>query len=102
MACAFALAFAIGITIATGAHSQSPWPQMAPASYAHAYHGHLTVQYGSPAQIHARCGNFARACTAPHRHSCTIYVPSPTPGAAPEIYAALRAHEIAHCNGWRH
>jgi hypothetical protein len=80
----------------------SPWPQLPPPQYAHAYHGKLTVHYGTEAQIHRVCGFNARACAMPRGSNCTIWLPSPTSGGAPEIYAALRTHEIAHCNGWAH
>jgi hypothetical protein len=81
----------------------SPWPQMPPASFNHAYRGRLAVRQGTEAQIHQWCHSyFARACATPGNGSCTVYLPAPSPGGAPEIYAALRAHEIAHCNGWRH
>jgi hypothetical protein len=85
------------------ARAQSPWPQQPPAQYNHAYRGHLIVREGTPAQIHQWCHSFfARACAMSAGNSCTIYLPLPTPGAAPEILSALRAHEVAHCNGWRH
>ncbi len=77
----------------------SPWPQQAPAQFNHAYHGHLTVKTGTEAQIHQWCGSYyARACAHVGK-SCTIYLST---GGEPQINAALRAHEIAHCNGWRH
>jgi hypothetical protein len=80
----------------------SPWPEQAPAQFNHAYRGHLTVHYGTQEEVHARCGFNARACAMPRGGSCSIYLPVSTPMASPEILAALRAHEIAHCNGWRH
>jgi hypothetical protein len=81
----------------------SPWPQQAPAQYNRPYRGHLTVRTGTEAQIHQWCGGyFARACAMPHGSSCTIFLPAPTHGSAPQILEAMRQHEIAHCNGWQH
>lgn len=77
----------------------SPWPQMPPPQYQHPYHGKLTVHYGSAVQIHQVCGFNARACAMPRGSSCTIWLPD---SGDPHILAALRVHEIGHCNGWRH
>jgi hypothetical protein len=41
----------------------------------------------------------AYACAWSSIDYCTVYVPDDAP--TPLVYA-LYAHELAHCNGWRH
>jgi hypothetical protein len=97
------IGYLVGLALCCGNDmGVSPWPQQAPSQYNHAYRGHLVTHYETREQIHARCGMNARACAAVARGACTIYLPVATPGSSPEVLEALRAHELAHCNGWRH
>jgi len=76
----------------------SPWPQLPPARFDHAYRGHLEARYGSEQQLQQWCGMNVRACARPRgKGGCIIFLPS---SGHPQIVAALRRHEIAHCNGW--
>ena len=42
-------------------------------------------------------------CALPGPSSCYIIIPlQGIGGVGPRTYAAIRRHEIAHCNGWKH
>lgn len=79
-----------------------------PPRFDHAYHGRLTVEEVKPADVPARCAALLASigirerpdhgCAVWHGRSCHIVIPtSSVQGASP---AAIKRHEIGHCNGW--
>ena len=78
------------------------WPERPPPEFAGAYTGPLEVRRIPLRQMPENCQNnkIAYACTWHMRNgTCFVYVPNNVPA---KLEAALKAHELAHCNGWRH
>lgn len=77
-----------------------------PAQFRHPYAGEL-ISYELPApEIDAACralgagGPLILGCARRFHDLCVIIVPSAGSGVSPRTHAALRRHELAHCNGW--
>jgi hypothetical protein len=79
-----------------------------PAIYQHAYKGRLTVQQGSLAQVEHYCHTMhgivspyrALGCAKVDDNRCFLMIPKVGGQVTARIQAAIRTHEMAHCNGW--
>jgi hypothetical protein len=88
--------------LATGQAAAGWWPENPPPEYVHAYTGPLEIRRIPLREIPSSCQNNKRAyaCTWHMRNgTCLIYLPNNVPA---KLEAALKAHELGHCNGWRH
>lgn len=77
--------------------SAIPMPAPPPSRFDGPYRGELHVVVVPLAQMAANCMGLAYACAFGGPGYCRIYLPKEASGA---VLAALRRHEIAHCNGW--
>jgi hypothetical protein len=87
-----------------------------PAQYAGRYRGQLTVRIVPRSDIAKVCATTAMRLgkwNSGHNLACAIYstsgpsrcmiiLPSISGNVTPAIQAAVRRHELGHCNGWRH
>ena len=79
-----------------------------PPQYAGTYRGKLTVITLPRAQTTARCyamgarASFLACTTRSLRgpDQCIMVLPAVGDGITPAIQAAVRRHELGHCNGW--
>ena len=70
----------------------------APKQYDRPYNGKLTIQRLDILQIRRICGGLANACAIVGKGRCTVIIGQQDNW----ITRRALAHEIAHCNGWRH
>ena len=83
------------LATSTGALAWENPPPMAP------YQGKLSIISVPFLQVLRYCPGSGRAwaCSYRGRDGCRIVLPN---DLTPEIIASLKAHELAHCSGWRH
>jgi hypothetical protein len=79
-----------------------------PAIYHHGYRGALTVRQGSLAEVEHFCHTMhgivsqyqALGCSKVDTQRCFVMIPKIGGPITARIQAQIRAHELAHCNGW--
>jgi hypothetical protein len=79
-----------------------------PAIYRHHYRGALTVHQGSLAEVEHFCHTMhgivspyqALGCAKVDTQRCFVMIPKIGGPITARIQAQIRAHEMAHCNGW--
>jgi hypothetical protein len=77
-----------------------------PPQYAGPYRGKLTVVVLPQAEATARCRAMGaasltvRACAWRRPGQCIVVLPRIAGDITPAIQAAVRRHELGHCNGW--
>jgi hypothetical protein len=69
-----------------------------PAQYDHPYSGQVIEQRLSQAELMRLCRGPAEGCATVINGVCYIALPASEKDA--NVLAAMRRHELAHCNGW--
>jgi hypothetical protein len=79
-----------------------------PPQFSHVYRGSLTERRGTLAEVEYFCHTLhgivsayrALGCAKVRADSCFIMVPKVGGKITARFQAAIRQHELAHCNGW--
>jgi hypothetical protein len=69
-----------------------------PPQYDHPYSGQVIEQRLSQAELMRLCRGPAEGCASVNNGVCHIALPASEKDA--RVLAAMRRHELAHCNGW--